>query len=72
MSSDTKEIVDICESLSSDKRSAVADFARFLLSRGDDERWEQLLSDPKRRPKLDAFVRESAEENDESMDQNRL
>jgi hypothetical protein len=72
MSSDTKEIVDICESLSSDKRSAVAEFARFLLSRADDERWEQLLSEPKRRPKLETFIRESAEEPDEPMDTNRL
>lgn len=72
MSSDTKEIVDICEALSSDKRSAVADFARFLLSRAADERWEQLISDPKRRQRLEAFVRESAEEPDEPMDQNRL
>jgi hypothetical protein len=72
MSSDTKEIVNICESLSADKRSAVADFARFLLSRADDERWDQLLSDPKRRPKLEAFVRETAQETDEPMDLNRL
>jgi hypothetical protein len=68
MSSDTKEIADICESLSAEKRSAVADFARFLLSRADDERWEHLLSDPKRRPKLEAFVRETAQEPDEPMD----
>jgi hypothetical protein len=72
MSSDTKEIVTICESLSADKRSAVADFARFLLSRADDEHWDQLLSDPKRRPNLEAFVRESAEQPDEPMDLNRL
>jgi hypothetical protein len=72
MSSDTKEIADICESLSADKRSAVADFARFLLSRADNERWERMLSDPKRRPKLEAFVREAAQEPDEPMDLNRL
>ena len=72
MSSDAKEIAAICESLSADKRSAVADFARFLLSRADDERWEQLLSDPSRRPKLEAFVRETAQEPDEPMDLNRL
>jgi hypothetical protein len=72
MSSDTKEIVNICESLSADKRSGVADFARFLLSRADDARWDQLLSDPKRRPKLETFVREAAKETDEPMDLDRL
>jgi hypothetical protein len=72
MSSDTKEIVDICESLSAEKRTAVAEFARFLLSRADDERWEQIVSDPRARPKLEAFVRESADESDEPMDLNRL
>ncbi len=48
MSSDTKEIVTICESLSADKRSAVAEITRFLLSRADDERWDRLFSDSKR------------------------
>jgi hypothetical protein len=72
MSSETKEIVNICESLSADKRSAVAEFARFLLSRAQDERWEDLISDPKRRPMLEAFVREVAAEPDEPMDLGRL
>ena len=72
MSSDTKEILDICESLSAGKRSAVVEFARFLRSQADDDRWEQLISDPKRRPKLEAFVRESAEEPEEPMDFKRL
>ena len=72
MSSDTKEILDICESLSAGKRSAVIEFARFLRSQPDDDRWEQLISDPKRRPKLEAFVRESAEEPEEPMDLKRL
>ena len=72
MSSDTKEIADICESLSAEKRSAVAEFARFLLSRADDERWEQIVADPKRRPKLEAFVRESVAEDDVPLDHKRL
>jgi len=72
MSSDTQEIVDICESLSADKRMAVAEFARFLSSRADDERWEHLISDPKRRQKFETFVRESAAEGDEPMNVDRL
>ncbi len=72
MSTETKEIIDICEALPPEKQSAVAEFARFLLSRQDDERWEQLLAHPNRRPKLDAFVQESATEPDEPMDLGRL
>lgn len=72
MSTETKEIIAICEALPPAKQSAVAEFARFLLSREDDERWEDLLSQPARRPKLDTFVRESASEPDEPMDLNRL
>lgn len=65
---------DHCDlrSIAPAKQSAVAEFARFLLSREDDERWEHLLSYPGRRAKLDTFVRESALEPDEPMDLNRL
>jgi hypothetical protein len=72
MTTEAKEIVAICEALPPEKQSAVAEFARFLLSREDDERWEQLLAHPARRPKLDTFVRESISEPDEPMDLNRL
>ena len=72
MRTETKEIIAICEPLPREKQSAVAEFARFLLSREDDERWEQLLAQAARRPKLDRFVRESASEADEPMDLNRL
>jgi hypothetical protein len=72
VSTETKEIIAICEALPPEKQSAVAEFARFLLSREDDQRWERLLSHPSRRAKLDAFVRESASEPDEPMDLNRL
>ena len=52
----------VCEALPPEKRNEVADFARFLLTRQDDERWEQLLAYPGPRPKLEAFLRESAKE----------
>ena len=42
----------------------VADFARFLLARQDDERWEHLLADPKPRPKLDLAGQSSSEDQD--------
>jgi hypothetical protein len=38
----------------------VADFARYLLAQQGDERWEQIIAETKRRPKLDAFLKESA------------
>lgn len=62
MSIETEELVRICEALPVEKRQEVADFARFLLTRGEDEAWERLLDDPKPRPRLEAFLRESAAE----------
>lgn len=46
MSTDTRELVDICEQLPEAQRAEVADFARFLLAKNQDaaaqgatERW---------------------------------
>lgn len=72
MSTATEEIIRVCETLPPDKQAEVADFARFLLARQDDERWEQLVAYPGPRPKLDAFLRESAAEADEPLDPQRL
>ena len=72
MSTATEEIIRVCETLPPDKQTEVADFARFLLARQDDERWEQLVASPGPRPKLDAFLRESAAEPDEPLDPQRL
>lgn len=72
MSTETQELIRICESLPEGKLAAVADFARFLLARQDDERWEQLIASPQRRPKLEAFLRESAAEPATPLDHNRL
>jgi hypothetical protein len=72
MSTQTEELIRICEALPEGKRAAVADFARFLLAQQDDERWEQLIAAPGRRAKLDSFVRESAKEPASPMDHERL
>ena len=72
MSPVTEEIVHVCEALPPEKRSEVADFARFLLSQEDDGRWERLLAAPGRRPRLDAFLSASAAEEDEVLDRTRL
>jgi len=72
MSTQTEELIRICEALPDDKRAEVADFAKFLLDRQGDGRWEQILADPRPRPKLDAFVREALAEGREPLDTDRL
>lgn len=72
MSTETQELIRICESLPDAKRAEVTDFARFLLARQDDERWEQLMSSGQRRPKFDDFLRDSAAEPTTPMDLDRL
>lgn len=75
MSTATREIVRLCEALPEDKRTEVADFARFLLARAehpDDAAWEQRLADARPLSKLAEFLRESAAEgNDAPLDLKR-
>ncbi|HVS72182.1 MAG TPA: hypothetical protein VHQ47_13080 [Phycisphaerae bacterium] len=68
----TEEIVAICESLPESRRAEVMDFARFLLAREGEEAWERELETAKARPRLEAFLRSSAAEGDEPLDQGRL
>lgn len=68
----TIELVKLCDALPPEMREEVADFARFLLSRQQDERWEAIIDDPKPHPRLDAFLRESAAEGDEALDLRNL
>lgn len=68
MSTETEELIRICESLPAAKRGEVADFARFLAVRQDDERWESLIATPQSRPKLEAFLRDSAAEGEEQAE----
>lgn len=68
----TTEIAELCDALPPDKREEVADFARFLLARQQDEHWEAIISDPEPRPRLNAFLRESAAEASEVFDLKRL
>jgi len=73
MSTQTEELIRICEALPEDKRTEVADFAQFLLDRQGDERWEQIIADPTPRPKLEAFMEASrAEGGEETLDLDRL
>jgi len=72
MSTVADDIIHVFNALPKDKQAELADFARFLLARQDDEVWDRLLADPRPRPRLDAFLRESAGEGDEPLDQSRL
>jgi hypothetical protein len=65
MSRMTEEIIEPCEALPPDKQTELADFARFLLARQEDEAWERSLADTRSRPKLEAFLRDAATEQDE-------
>ena len=72
MSSTTEEIMRVCEALPADKESELAGISRFLLARQDDDAWERRLAFPEARPRLDAFLRDSAAEGDEPLDPDRL
>ena len=72
MSDATEEIIQVCEALPPEKRSEVANFARFLLARQSDEHWERLIANPQPRPRLEAFLQQSTAEADEPLDPSRL
>lgn len=72
MSTETRELIEICERLPEAKQAEVANFARFLLSQEADERWEQIVADPRPRTKLDQFLKASKAEGSEPMDLDRL
>lgn len=72
MSTATEELVRVCEALPPEKRAEVADFARFLLARQEDEAWERTLADTRPRPRLESFLRDSAAEGEEPLDASRL
>jgi hypothetical protein len=72
MSSDAQELINAYEQLPEAKRIEVVDFARFLLAQLDDERWEQIVSEPKARPKLEEFLKASKAEGSEPLDVDRL
>ena len=72
MSTATEEIIGVCEALPPEKRAEVADFAKFLLARQGEERWEQVISDPRPSPKLEAFIERAVTEGSEPLDLDRM
>jgi hypothetical protein len=65
------EIIEELPKLTEAERRAVLNKLREL-AQMDDDRWEQLLSEPQPRPKLESFVRESADEGEAPLDHNQL
>lgn len=72
MSTETMEILKLCEALPAEKRAEVTDFARYLLDRADEKRWEEILSEDRPRPKLEAFACAAEAEASEELDPERL
>ncbi len=72
MSTATLELVRLCEALPEAKQNEVTDFARFLLEREGDERWEAIVAEGEPRAKFDAFLREAASEPAAPLDPSRL
>ena len=72
MSSETQDLVRICEQLPAEQQAQVADFARFLLDKREDEAWERTIDDQRPRPKLDEFVRQALAEGSEPLDVDKL
>ena len=62
MSTATLELMRLCEALPEAKQTEVTDFARFLLEREGDERWEAIVAEGEPRAKFEAFLREAASE----------
>ena len=71
MSTETQELIRVCESLPEEKRAEVADLAVPPAGQ-DDVRWEELIASGQQRPKLDAFLRQSATDFPTPMELGRL
>jgi hypothetical protein len=66
------EIIQELPKLSEAERGAILDKLREL-AQVDDDRWEEIINDPRPLPKLEAFFREAAAEGgEEPLDPNRL
>lgn len=72
MSTATLDLVRICEALPEAKKIEVADFARFLLERENDERWEAIEAERQPRAKFEAFLRDTANEPATPLETGRL
>jgi hypothetical protein len=65
------EIIKALPTLDARERQAVLDKLREL-AQVDDARWEEIINDPRPRPKLQAFIEETATEGESPLDMTRL
>ena len=65
------EIIDELPKLNEIERRAVLEKLRELALQ-DDEQWERIIADPRRRPKLEAFVKEALNEGSEPLDDSEI
>ena len=73
MSTVSQELIEIVDKLPEEKAKEVVDFARFLQQQAGDLAWENIISDTRPRPKLDAFVADALrEEPAEPLDPTKL
>ena len=54
------------------KKIEVADFARFLFEKSEENRWEQIINGEKARMKLEEYVRICEEEDSEPLELEKL
>jgi hypothetical protein len=73
MTTAAKEVVELMKRLPEEKAREIVDFARFLTQQAGDAAWEEIIENPRARPKLDAFVAEAMhEEPSEPLDPGKL
>jgi len=65
------EIIDELPKLNETERRAVLEKLRELAHQ-DDEQWERIIADPRRRPKLEAFVKEALSEGSEPLENSKI
>jgi hypothetical protein len=65
------EIIKELPNLTEAERRAVLNKLREL-AQVDDDRWEQIINDPKPRPKLEAFIEEAVAKGSEPLDLDRM
>jgi hypothetical protein len=64
-------IIKELPNLNATERQAVLDKLREL-AQVDDDRWEEIINEPRPRPKLRAFIEQATAEGSEPLDLNRM
>jgi hypothetical protein len=72
MSTETQELIHICEQLPESQRAEVTDFARFLLAKQEDAAWERSLGESRPHPKLRDFAKGALAEGSGPLDPEKM